>query len=328
MDKTIFERIIDREIPATIVFEDHEIIAIRDIAPIAPIHVLIITKRPIPSIDELTPDDAALVGRVFIVARDLAKKFEIAEGGYRVVTNCNSDAGQTVSHLHFHLLGGAPLGAMTSTLTKKNGGSVFSGVMHEAAILLLCAVGLAFGFNATNSKSISWIKKEYEKVIATTSDVDKYLIAPSASSADTITTIQPTPAVKPTSDVVEKAPVKPVIEKTEQPTFVAEPGVVREISYDQFVRLMASAPYYLIDARGAEKYAESHIGNASNFYGADVESRIPDLLREVPRDKVVLIYCDGGECELSHHVADVLKQFSYGPIFIFTGGWAEWKKNH
>ncbi|MCX6141066.1 MAG: rhodanese-like domain-containing protein [Candidatus Kapabacteria bacterium] len=202
------------------------------------------------------------------------------------------------------------------------------GTVREAGILLLCAIGLAFGFNITNSKSITWIKKEYEKVTATTSDIDKYLPPKATTPADTLATSTPATTPKTSTGVVDKAVVKPVIEKTEPPSFVAEPGVVREITYDQFVRLMASTPYYLIDARGAEKYAESHIGNAVNFYGADVESRIPDLLNFVPHDKVILIYCDGGECELSHHVADVLKQFNYGPIFIFSGGWAEWKKKH
>jgi rhodanese-related sulfurtransferase len=104
--------------------------------------------------------------------------------------------------------------------------------------------------------------------------------------------------------------------------------VVKEITHDMFVRLMASAPYYLIDARGAEKYAEGHIANAVNFYGGDIQSRIGDVLQMVPKDRIILIYCDGGECELSHHVADVLKQFNYGPVFIYTGGWAEWKQKN
>ena len=114
MERTIFERIIAREIPSTIEYEDDEIIAIRDIAPSAPLHLLIIPKRVITSVDALTGDDATLVGRVFLVARDLARKHGVAENGYRVVTNCNDHGGQTVFHLHFHLLGGEPLGRMNS----------------------------------------------------------------------------------------------------------------------------------------------------------------------------------------------------------------------
>lgn len=334
MEKNIFQRIIDREIPATIEYEDNEIIAIRDIAPSAPVHVLIIPKRAITSINAIAEADVEIIGRVFLVARDLAKKFGISESGYRVATNINSDGGQTVPHLHFHLLGGQPLGRMNSADASGHGvASQYRGTLREAGILILCAIGLAIGFNMMNSKGLSWVKKEYEKVTATSSDLDRYLTAP---SVPTINTTADTPNSVPT-DLVETSktdtakrtvkattPTPPV----EKPSFVAEPGVVKEITYDQFSRLMSSAPYYLIDARGAEKYAEGHIGNATNFYGAEAQARIPDMLANVPRDRVILIYCDGGECELSHHVADVLKQFGYGPIFIFTGGWAEWKTKH
>ena len=315
MEPTIFERIINREIPATIEYEDHEIIAIRDVAPIAPVHILIISKRVIPSVNALSAEDSALVGRIQLVARDLAKKYSIDKSGYRIVTNCNDDAGQTVSHLHFHLLGGSPLGRMST----QDGPTRF-GIVKESVILLLCAIGLATGFNAMNSKSITWVRKEYERVVASPGDLDKY-----------ITDTQPTTPLDTAAERVSKPIVPTVItENTKPPTtpvFVAEPGVVREITYAQFKQLLASSPYYLIDARGADKYALGHIGKATNFYGGEILSRIPELLASAPRDRVILIYCDGGECELSHHVADVLKQFQYGPIFIFTGGWAEWEKN-
>ncbi|MBC8124762.1 MAG: HIT domain-containing protein [Candidatus Kapabacteria bacterium] len=324
MEPTVFERIINREIPSTIEYEDHEIIAIRDIAPIAPVHILIISKRAIPSVNVLSSEDSALVGRIFLVARDLAKKFAVDESGYRIVTNCNEDAGQTVSHLHFHLLGGSPLGLMSTPRKHSR-----LGFAKESVILLLCAIGLATGFNAMNIKNpISWVKKEYQSVVATPGDLDKYITdTQSNTPLDTSTEVVTKPIV-PT--VVTEDP-KPLVVATPKPpttpTFVAEPGVVREITYAQFKQLLTSAPYYLIDARGADKYALGHIGKASNFYGGEIQSRITELLESVPRDRVVLIYCDGGECELSHHVADVLKQFNYGPIFIFTGGWAEWEKN-
>lgn len=114
MDRTIFERIIAREIPSSIEYEDDEIIAIRDIAPSAPLHLLIIPKRVIKSVDALEENDVQLIGRVLLVARDLARKHGVAEQGYRIVTNCNDHGGQTVFHLHFHLLAGEPLGRMNS----------------------------------------------------------------------------------------------------------------------------------------------------------------------------------------------------------------------
>lgn len=330
MEKNIFQRIIDREIPATIEYEDDEIIAIRDIAPSAPIHVLIIPKRAITSINTTVDADIETIGRVFLVARDLAKSFGISESGYRVTTNINSDGGQTVPHLHFHLLGGQPLGRMNSTHASGHGtGTPYRGTLREAGILILCAIGLAIGFNMMNSKSISWVKKEYDKVTASTSDLDKYIVdSPSTPAAPIIPDVVAVDAKKTDTTPATVAPAVRPATNVDKPSFIAEPGVVKEITYDQFSRLMASAPYYLIDARGAEKYAEGHIGNATNFYGAEAQARIPDMLANVPRDRVILIYCDGGECELSHHIADVLKQFGYGPIFIFTGGWAEWKTKH
>jgi histidine triad (HIT) family protein len=104
-EKTLFSKIIDREIPADIVYEDEQCLAFRDIAPRAPTHVLIIPKKPIPSVSDIAEDDEALVGRLFVVAGKLAAQFGLT-GGYRIVANCGPDAGQTVAHLHLHLLGG------------------------------------------------------------------------------------------------------------------------------------------------------------------------------------------------------------------------------
>lgn len=107
-EKTIFQRIIDKEIPAKIIYEDERCLAFHDVAPQAPTHVLVIPKRSITSVATLADDDAALVGHIWIVIRNLAKELKL-ENGYRVVANCGRDGGQSVDHLHFHLLGGRPL---------------------------------------------------------------------------------------------------------------------------------------------------------------------------------------------------------------------------
>jgi histidine triad (HIT) family protein len=107
-DKTIFQRIIDKEIPAKIVHEDDQCLAFHDIAGQAPTHVLVIPKRPIESVAALADGDADVIGHIWLVIRDLAKKLEL-KGGYRVVVNCGRDGGQSVDHLHFHLLGGRQL---------------------------------------------------------------------------------------------------------------------------------------------------------------------------------------------------------------------------
>lgn len=106
---TIFKRIIDREIPADIVYEDDQCLAFRDVSPQAPVHVLVIPKKEIASIDAMEDADAALLGHLWIVIRQLARDLGIAESGYRVVTNCGAEGGQSVDHLHFHLLGGRQL---------------------------------------------------------------------------------------------------------------------------------------------------------------------------------------------------------------------------
>jgi histidine triad (HIT) family protein len=109
MQKTIFKRIIDREIPADIVYEDDQCLAFRDVSPQAPTHVLVIPKKEIASIDALADEDAELVAHMWLVIRDLARKLGVVEAGYRVVVNCGAGAGQSVEHLHFHLLGGRPM---------------------------------------------------------------------------------------------------------------------------------------------------------------------------------------------------------------------------
>jgi histidine triad (HIT) family protein len=105
---TIFQRIINREIPAEIVYEDDQCLAFRDISPQAPTHVLVIPKRPIASVDAISDADADLIAHLWLVIRNLARQLGVANG-YRVVVNNGAEAGQSVDHLHFHLLGGRPM---------------------------------------------------------------------------------------------------------------------------------------------------------------------------------------------------------------------------
>ena len=107
-EKTIFKRIIDREIPTEIVYEDEHCLAFRDIKPQAPTHVLLIPKKEIPSLNDLTPQDQKIVGHLIMVLPKLAAQLGLTHG-YRTVINCGPDAGQEVYHLHFHLLGGRPM---------------------------------------------------------------------------------------------------------------------------------------------------------------------------------------------------------------------------
>ena len=110
--ETIFSKIIRREIPAEILYQDDLVTAFRDIHPQAPTHVLIIPNKLIPTVNDVTPEDELMLGRLFTVARKIAEQEGIAENGYRLIVNCNRDGGQEVYHLHMHILGGRRLGAM------------------------------------------------------------------------------------------------------------------------------------------------------------------------------------------------------------------------
>lgn len=108
-EKTLFEKIRDREIPADIVHQDEHCTAFRDISPQAPVHILIVPKRVIPRIGQAQAEDQSLLGHLLLVVAELARNEGISESGYRVVINHGPDGGETVPHLHMHLLGGRAL---------------------------------------------------------------------------------------------------------------------------------------------------------------------------------------------------------------------------
>ena len=105
----IFCKIVAGEIPSNKVYEDEQVLAFRDIAPLAPVHILVIPKEHIPSFAAINEDNAALVAHIMVVAAKIAREEGLDEGGYRIVSNCGEAAGQTVPHLHFHILGGEKL---------------------------------------------------------------------------------------------------------------------------------------------------------------------------------------------------------------------------
>lgn len=364
MERSLFTKIIDRDIPATIEYEDDSVIAIRDIAPVAPVHILIIPKKPLQSVDAIGPEDHALVGHIIHVAQQLAVKYNIAESGYRVVTNVNDDGGQSVPHLHFHLLGGQSLGSMTSRVTSAAAptavthsspvvvtqsaiaSSFYKMFWRDLAIFLVAAIGLAYAHNELNPKHIKWVRPVYTRdTLATTptmypDDTLGYNSTSSNSTSGTDTAAhrlaqrvtmdsikRAIDSVKRANALLLKNPVDTVKVPPSAPCFVAQSGVIKEITYDQFIMFLKKPCVTLIDARIPERYAKGHVPNAININGTEAESpEVIPRLAAFQRDKIIVIYCDGGECELSHRVADVLKNFGFGPIYIYTGGWAEWSK--
>lgn len=108
MEECIFCKIARKEIPAEIVYEDDNVLAFKDIQPSAPVHILLISKKHIPTFFDVAESDASLIGEVHLAAARVARKLGLEESGFRLVSNCKGDAGQLVFHLHFHLLGGRP----------------------------------------------------------------------------------------------------------------------------------------------------------------------------------------------------------------------------
>ena len=108
-EKSIFQMILDKEIESEIIYEDDQIFSIKDINPAAKVHLLIIPKKRINTINDVKNEDKDLIGSMVLVAKELAKKYEIDQSGYRLVWNTNSNGGQTVFHIHLHLLGGEKL---------------------------------------------------------------------------------------------------------------------------------------------------------------------------------------------------------------------------
>lgn len=109
-EPTIFDKIINKEIPADVIYEDDQVLAFKDINPQAPIHFLVIPKIQIATANDINKDNAKLVGLLYVAAAKIAKDQGFAESGYRCVMNCNPDGGQTVYHIHLHVLAGKPLG--------------------------------------------------------------------------------------------------------------------------------------------------------------------------------------------------------------------------
>ena len=109
MEKTLFQKIADREIPAAIVYEDELCVAFRDISPAAPVHVLLVPRKPLPSIADAAEEDAALLAHLMLRVPAIAREQGVAEGGFRTIINTGEDGGQTVPHLHIHIIGGRSL---------------------------------------------------------------------------------------------------------------------------------------------------------------------------------------------------------------------------
>lgn len=110
MENCIFCKIIEGEVPAQVVYENEHVIAFNDINPVAPVHILVVPRLHIPSLNDLEPEHLEVMGHLILAVKEIARQHEIADKGYRLISNCGPDAGQVVYHIHFHLLGGRQFG--------------------------------------------------------------------------------------------------------------------------------------------------------------------------------------------------------------------------
>ena len=110
MTDCLFCKMVEGEIEPDVVYQDDEVLAFRDLSPQAPTHVLVIPKQHIATVNDFTPEQAELIGKLYLAAQRIAAEENLAERGYRIVLNCNAEAGQSVFHVHLHLLGGRPMG--------------------------------------------------------------------------------------------------------------------------------------------------------------------------------------------------------------------------
>jgi histidine triad (HIT) family protein len=109
VEETVFSKIIEKKVPAEIIYEDEEVVAFKDINPQAPVHVLIVPRKPIPKLTDADESDTAILGKIVMIARQIAKDFNLDQEGFRLLLNEGKNGGQTIYHLHFHLLGGRRL---------------------------------------------------------------------------------------------------------------------------------------------------------------------------------------------------------------------------
>lgn len=109
MSDCLFCKIVDKQIPSEIVYEDDKVMAFKDINPVAPVHILLIPKKHISDLTAVEPEDAELLGHLLVVAKKIAQEMGVADSGFRIVNNCKDDGGQVIYHLHFHLIGGRKL---------------------------------------------------------------------------------------------------------------------------------------------------------------------------------------------------------------------------
>jgi rhodanese-related sulfurtransferase len=207
-------------------------------------------------------------------------------------------------------------------------------LLKEILFILIGASIIAFLFNLNQSKPLPLIKTE--KIIVPVSDsqlFDNETTTTDIQKSDTgknstktaIDTIKKK-IENPNNPAIDK---KPGIDSTKAPTVEnnsAKSNLDKTITYEQLLKLLKNPKFLLIDARHEENYQKAKIGNAINIFPYSDEKEMINKILDLPKDKTLVIYCDGGNCDASHKLAEVIISFGYEKVFIYTGGWDEWAK--
>ncbi len=207
----------------------------------------------------------------------------------------------------------------------------------NAGIIIGASVVIALVYNVLSPQPLDLVRKKI--VLPSAADSTLFADAPQSQTAtgDTVVAVQPVE-----QDNVETTPVpekntaatqeKAAQPQAEQPVASHAPAekpeekiTAKEVTYDQVLRLSKDPNVLFIDARNADEYGQGHIGNARNYFTHDFEKHIPEIV-QIDREKRIVVYCGGGACELSHEMADNLLTFGFKRVFVYTGGWDEWKK--
>ncbi len=210
----------------------------------------------------------------------------------------------------------------------------------NAGIIIGASVVIALVYNVFSPQSLDLVRKKIE--LPSASDSALFADAPQSSSG--MDTAMAPPARDTLAVQMQQAPANANAAKAPDKTPAAQPAegvqtsvaskpteapeekpVAKNVTYDQVMKLSKDPNVLFIDARNADEYGQGHIGNARNYFTHDFEKHIPEIV-QIDREKRIVVYCGGGACELSHEMAENLLTFGFKRVFVYTGGWDEWKK--
>ena len=207
-------------------------------------------------------------------------------------------------------------------------------ILLQAGIIIGASVVIALVYNAVSPNSLDLVRKPL--VLPPASDSLLFADDTPPAPVDTAVAAVPKdtvkPAVQPAGDEPDKAQQKaqaPDAAQAAEPDNTAdtqeEQPTAKDVTYEQVARLVKDPNVLFIDARNADEYAQGHIRDARNYFTHDFEKHIPEIM-QIDRDRRIVVYCGGGACELSHELAGNLVNFGFRRVFVYTGGWDEWKK--